>query len=238
MNKVTNAILADMKNMEFERDLGLGLKLSMKVEGQPHPINRYREIDLETQVTCDKCTLQYFIYGVFSFCPDCGSHNSLQILLKNLELVQKGMELSEKADPDLRERLLSDALNGSVSAFDGFGREVLHVNQSKTKNTKIREKKISFQNILKAQDQVRELFGFDFLSILSENELTFLKRCFQKRHLFIHKMGVVDQEYLNLTNDSKEVVGRKVSLVKSEIASLTDILRRIGHKLVSDISKS
>ena len=32
----------------------------------------------------------YAIYGVFSFCPDCGSHNSLRILRKNIEVISIG----------------------------------------------------------------------------------------------------------------------------------------------------
>jgi hypothetical protein len=39
----------------------------------------------ETALTCERCTLQYTIYGVFAFCPDCAAHNSLQILKKNFE---------------------------------------------------------------------------------------------------------------------------------------------------------
>ena len=43
------------------------------------------EKQLETEVVCVNCTLRYSVYGVFAFCPDCGQHNSLQILDKNLD---------------------------------------------------------------------------------------------------------------------------------------------------------
>lgn len=33
------------------------------------------------------CALSYSVFGLFAFCPDCSSHNSLQILIKNLGLI-------------------------------------------------------------------------------------------------------------------------------------------------------
>jgi hypothetical protein len=38
------------------------------------------------------------IYGVFGYCPDCGEHNSLQILDKNLELVIKMLDMASSAE--------------------------------------------------------------------------------------------------------------------------------------------
>ena len=71
-----------------------GIGVSMKIQpGSPHPIRYYREKKLETEVTCSGCTLQYAIYGVFGYCPDCGVHNSFQILQKNLELVAKELQI-------------------------------------------------------------------------------------------------------------------------------------------------
>ncbi len=90
MKKITDAFYKDIKNLEFEHKPrgALGINLSMKVKtGRPAPIHSYREKQLETEVICVNCTLRYSVYGVFAFCPDCGKHNSLQILNKNLELV-------------------------------------------------------------------------------------------------------------------------------------------------------
>ena len=87
MRRVTGAIVKDLKELEFDhRPRGeLGTGFSLKVKGsRPTPIRYYSEETLETKVVCDECTLRYAIYGVFAFCPDCGKHNSLQILNKNL----------------------------------------------------------------------------------------------------------------------------------------------------------
>src|ERR1700722_17571234 len=63
LNQLTGALLKDMKALEFNhRPRGaFGIGISMKVTGQPAPIRRYREKQLETEVVCDKCTLRYMI---------------------------------------------------------------------------------------------------------------------------------------------------------------------------------
>lgn len=102
-----------------------GIGISMKLQpSSPLPIRHYREKQLETEVVCDNCTLRYAIYGVFGWCPDCGVHNSLQILTKNLELARKELTLAQSADAELSNHLIGDALENVVSAFDGFGREI------------------------------------------------------------------------------------------------------------------
>jgi hypothetical protein len=194
MRKVTDAIHKDLKSLEFEhKPQGMfGIGISMKLQpSRPLPIRHYREKQLETEVVCDSCTLRYAIYGVFGWCPDCGVHNSLQILTKNLELAKKELTLAQSADPELANHLIGDALENVVSAFDGFGREICL-----RKGADIR-----FQNIAGARRRVRETFGFDFADSLSSDEWHSACRVFQKRHLLAHKMGVIDEDYLQKAND-------------------------------------
>ena len=115
----------DLKDMEFNHPprgaFGIGISMKVTRDG-PHPIRDYREKQLETEVICDKCTLRYAIFGVFGWCPDCGAHNSAQILGKNLELAKKELALAQSVEKDLAEHLIGDALENVVSAFDGFAR--------------------------------------------------------------------------------------------------------------------
>src|SRR4051794_22042083 len=109
IRKVTDAFHQDLKSFEFEHKPrgGFGIGISMKVtRSAPHPISYYREKQLETKVGCDKCTLRFAIYGVFGWCPDCGAHNSLQILSKNLELARKELSLAASVEVELAEHLV------------------------------------------------------------------------------------------------------------------------------------
>jgi hypothetical protein len=112
IRRITDAVHQDLKSLEFDHKPqgAFGIGISMKVTSSaPHPIRYYREKQLETKVVCDKCTLRFAIYGVFGWCPDCGAHNSLQILSKNLELAKKELSLAASVETDLAEHLIGDA---------------------------------------------------------------------------------------------------------------------------------
>ena len=117
IRKITDTVFKDLKSMEFESKPrgGFGIGFSLKVKpGRPVPIRYYREKQLETTVICENCSLKYAIYGVFAHCPDCGVHNSKQILYKNLELSAKEIDLANQADDEMKELLLNDALENVV----------------------------------------------------------------------------------------------------------------------------
>jgi hypothetical protein len=210
--------------MEFEhKPVGpFGIGVSMKVEASSsQPIRYYREKQLETKVTCDRCTLRFAIYGVFGWCPDCGAHNSLQILSKNLELAKKEFALAATVEADLAEHLIGDALENVVSAFDGFGREICL-----QKSAEIR-----FQNLSGARRRVQETFGFDFADELKAEAWDLACRVFQKRHLLAHKMGVIDAEYVEKAKDPRAVLGRRVGVTAEETAYAIGLVETLGQRL-------
>lgn len=229
LRMVEDAVFKDLKALEFEhKPRGpFGIGFSMKVtQSAPQPIRYYREKQLETKVTCNTCTLKFAIYGVFGWCPDCGAHNSLQILNKNLELARKQLALAATVEAELGEHLIGDALENIVSAFDGFGREVC---SKKLPN-------IRFQNLTAARRQVQEKLGFDFADGLDLETWATAVRIFQKRHLLAHKMGVVDAEYVQKANDPHAVEGRKVRVSSDEVSQAIGIVGQLGHRLFQGTS--
>jgi hypothetical protein len=243
-NQITRAFQQDMK--EFAKKLeyrspsnsfiGLNISTTFKPGSLP-PIHHYRERTLETDVVCDVCTLQYTIYGVFGFCPDCGVHNSRQILDKNLELAGKQVALANTLEGDLAAHLVGDALENVVSAFDGFGRETcrLHADGATTPAKAIN---VSFQNLAAARQKVQDLFSIDISRAVTPQNWEMICRNFQKRHLLAHKMGVVDQSYINATHDTSAVVGRKVAIEAPDVQQLASQLSLLGSYLFSQFSGS
>lgn len=227
LRKVTDALHQDLKSLEFDhKPVSFGIGLSLKVKASaPLPIRHYREKELETTVVCDHCTLRYAIYGVFGWCPDCGIHNSLQVLIKNLELAKRELALSVTAEQELADHLVGDALENAVSAFDGFGRELC-----KRKSVEIR-----FQNLAGARRKVHEALGFDFADGLRPDEWQTACCAFQKRHLLAHNMGVIDDEYVHKVNDPSAVVGRRITLTKVEVEACLGIVEAMGRRLFKGV---
>jgi hypothetical protein len=226
-------LVDELKKLEFNipprGSFGIGISLKVK-EGSPPPIRFYREKRLETKAVCTSCTLEYAIYGVFGFCPDCGIHNSLQILNKNFEHAEKELALAGSVDEEFAAQLIGDALENAISAFDGYGRETCRVHATKASDPEKAEK-LKFQNIKGAQGRVVALFHFDLAARLSPDEWQLVCRCFQKRHLLAHKMGVIDHDYINSDVDPRAIVGRKVSIDVEEVRALIANLKKVGQSI-------
>lgn len=238
INQITNAIKKDIQDWgrQLERSTRNSfIKMSVDYKSHPRPIRYYQEKKLETFVTCDVCTLGYAIFGVFAFCPDCGTHNSLQILNKNLELVEKEVAFADTIeDSEFAKRLIEDALENAVSSFDGFGRATTGAYSNKASNPD-QAKEIFFQNIEGARKKVQILFGFDLAYGMETDNWSFVARCFQKRHLLAHTMGVIDEEYVKKAHDPQAVIGRKITITPDEVIKLVGLLKTIGKDFVDNL---
>jgi hypothetical protein len=201
--------------------------------GPPLPIRYYREQSLETRVTCDQCTLQYSVFGLFAYCPDCGVHNSFQILQQNLTLTRKQLDLADSlADGDLRRHLIEDALENCVSAFDGFARETCRIRAQRSTDPP-QAQSLSFQNLPRAAQRLKALFGIDLAQSVPTTDWQAAHVAFMRRHLLAHKAGVVDQQYLDDTQQPSRLLGRRLAVESGEVRSLADITESLGRNLTN-----
>ena len=240
MRKITGAIHKDLKKLEFDHKAegAFGIGFSMKVKpGRLPPIRHYREKQLETEIICSNCTLRYAVYGVFAFCPDCGQHNSIQILNKNLEMVGKMLEMATREEKVLADKLIENALEDCVSAFDGFGREVCRIHANRAR-IPAKVEKMNFQNLEGARKGFLDLFGIDLSATVAPEEWLAAIMAFQKRHLIAHKLSIVDQDYLTKTSDTSAVVGRKIGIDASEVNRLTGIINGLALHMAAKLQRS
>lgn len=231
-------LASDLKRLEFtvEPSGPFGIGMSIKVETDLHPVRLYHEHELETHVECSSCMLLYAVYGLFGFCPNCGHHNSLQVLTTNIGIVSRMLDLSAGRDDDLRRKQIENALGNCVSLLDGFGRELCRVSSSKCSEP-AKLKKLSFQNLEGTRQKVLHLFGVDLAAGLTVDEWTTAVRGFQKRHLFAHKLGVIDDEYVERSHDPHAVVGRKVSVSEVEVRQLGETVVKLARYLNTAFTK-
>lgn len=237
LRKITDAFYRDFKKLEFDHKPkgAFGIGISMKVKrDRLTPMHYYREKTLETEVVCNVCTLRYSVYGVFAFCPDCGLHNSLQILNTNLEVVEKMLNLATGTGQELAEKLVENALEDCVSAFDGFGRELCRMHPQKSA-TPAKVKKISFQNLDGAKTNVLSTFGIDLSACVTSAEWNSVIRGFQKRHLFTHTMGVVDEDYITGTADTTAIAGRKITIDPADVREVVQVMQKVAQHLFEQL---
>jgi hypothetical protein len=237
--EVVHAFRQELKKLEFDikpprGSFGIGISMKLK-PGTPIPLKRYRELSLETNIGCSNCTLAYAVYGVFAFCPDCGEHNSLQILQNNLDLVRKQILLAEaQADAEFRRYLLEDALENCVSSFDGFARETCRIRACRSRDAG-KCTSLSFQNLRRSSDKVYGLFGINMKQAISEADWNFAQIAFMRRHLIAHRGGVIDKQFLEETGEPSQLRGRRVVTASSDVDRLCGVILAVGTFLINHL---
>lgn len=234
LRAIGDIVTRQLKKLEFNHPPrgAFGIGISMKLEEGPRaPLRHYREKALETEVECDQCTLRYSVFGVFGFCPDCGCHNSRQILQKNLDLAMKVIEFSQSAPaPEITENLVQNVLEDVVSSFDGFGRELLIAHAARATDPS-KAASVSFQSLSGADKSLQALFGRSLQAMTTPEDWQLMVRCFHKRHVLAHKGGVIDKKYIEQSGDDTAIERRKVHISANEVRTLVVAVRKLGDHL-------
>jgi len=228
LNKISGDLLKSLKKMEMKPKRNQFISIGIEVKGRATPITYYSEKELEEKVTCENCTLEYTIYGAFGYCPDCGIHNSKQIVDANFDLVIKILDIASESEKEIKSKLVENALEDCVSAFDGYARE--HCSN--------KYNKISFQNIDVARNKVLTDHSVDISTGLNQDQWSSVIEQFQKRHLLAHKMGIIDEEYINKTGGSPSLIGRKVSISEGDVRELINNLKVVAGNLFNGLPRS
>jgi hypothetical protein len=236
--KVVEELYDEFKKFELDikprGPFGIGISMKMK-RGEPIPLRQYRERTLETHICCNECALEYSVYGVFAFCPDCGNHNSYQTLQKNIDLVRKQLTLAEnQTDDDFKRHLIEDALENCVSVFDGFARESCRVRAHRG-NDSTQRSTLSFQNLPRSAKRVRELFNVEMTKGISPTDWNAVHVAFMRRHVLAHRGGVIDQQYLDETKESASLLGRRMLVTVPEVERVAKIVLVIGRSLLDQL---
>ena len=200
----------DVESSNRNQPRGL-IQLKVSVNYEPLTLHNYQERQLETEVYCDSCTLEFSVYGVFASCPCCGQLNALKVLLSSLETATKKLKLSGEGslDPELRKDFLKDALTGSVSAFDSYGKALMNSRPDTFPVARLN----LFQDI-EALDGHLQSGGNPSVeeTCLGNPVWEGLKWFFQARHIYVHNAGVVDNRFVSKQPALAHMRGRLLPL--------------------------
>ena len=155
---------------------------------------------------------------------------------RTLKVVDKMLNMATNADKELTEKLIENALEDCVSAFDGFGREICRINASKA-TVPNRVNNLSFQNLEGVKSILVQLFNLELSAGIPKEEWEIAVRSFQKRHLVAHRMGVVDTEYVRKSGDTQAIMGHKVNISTNEVRSLIRVVAMLAQHLCTELQR-
>jgi len=224
--KAEALFFARQKLQEMLKDVARESRGTLSYKPSPifkqHVSPRYKERQIDTQLTCPQCNCRFQIYGIFGYCPSCEESN-LQIYDTNWEIIKR--EIASAAN---QERALRHAYSDLVSAF-----ELFCANKAKRFNVVVP----SFQILFDARRFFKESAGVDMLAQLEASELLALRRVFQKRHVAIHGGGIIGERYVKMIPEDRLLLGKKVEMALAELELAAAATKKALTCLVKAIEK-
>ena len=220
-------------------NLGGGM-ISLEVSREKSPrasVTPPEEERLRRDVTCPDCGLTHAVFGLATWCPDCGSdiflgHLDAELQTLSQVLAQVAVR-AEELGPRIAARDLENVLEDLVSVFEAVlkfiaRRHLLGQNMSEEDVDAIIGGQIrnGFQNVRRAEQLFSVHVGGYLFDGCDPEDIELLANTFEKRHPVTHNLGVLDRKYLRNARTG-ELPGREVSVTKDELTYVLGLVLRV-----------
>jgi uncharacterized Zn finger protein (UPF0148 family) len=215
-------------NMRGNKYVQIEYKPGQRTTFLNNPIGQRPEWELE--ITCEKCQTRYSVIGSAYFCPCCG-HNAIervfnesldrvQTMIDSIADIYNMLETSQGIDKaeSMCRSIIEGTLGDIVSAFQKYAEDI-YKRLMPTQKVRVND----FQIIDKGSKLFSEAIGKGYDSWLTDEEINDMNILFQQRHLIEHNNGLIDERYIQNSNDSSYKIGQRV------IVGNSDALRLLGH---------
>lgn len=212
------------------------IEMSLK-PGRPDYVPRPLEEELRRDIVCSNCGLEHSVFGLATWCADCGQDIFLVHVDKEFQVIEKMLSAVDKRREELGARVagrdIENAIEDMVSIFEAVmkiitSRHLMKQGASADEAADILEKQIrnQYQNIKSAQEVFKKFIGIDLFEGLSDMSLEALTLIFEKRHPITHNLGIIDRKYLTRVR-SGELQGREIKVSSQEMFDMIEIARSI-----------
>lgn len=233
-----------------KKKIGTGpfsIEMSFKPSTLPH-VRRPLDEELKRDVICPHCGLDHSVYGLASWCPDCGQ----DILLTHIEseynviriMVQDIKRRKELLGPRIAAKDIENCLEDVVSIFEAvikiFTQRFL--TNSGLSNPEIYEffrTKIGnkFQSISRTEQFFTSEFQINIYDPTDSSKIKWLSDLFEKRHPITHNLGIIDRKYLEKVRTADRE-GREIRVniddIEKGITQSFDVVKSVHNKLIYD----
>jgi uncharacterized Zn finger protein (UPF0148 family) len=190
--------------------------------------------------TCEACGCRHSSVGAAFFCPACGHNSAASAFQANVETVCKTLAALSEIRRAVTEKLGKDGAedsvrqiceNGLVKLVSAFQHLAEALYEALPSQAKPQARRNAFQNLSESSELWRSTIGHGYDDMLSASELSALERFFQQRHLLAHNDGIVDQLYLDRSDDLSYSVAQRLVIRGDRVEVLADLVTRLATQL-------
>ena len=214
----------------------LSIELSFQPSQQVRPSSPVEE-ELRRDLTCPHCGLEHAVFGLATWCPDCGADLFLEHVRNEFAVIRRILAEIPNRRQSLGARVAArdaeNALEDTVSVFEAVlkimvSRHLLAKGRSSSEVDEALSRVVrnTFQNVSTAAETYKSLLNADLFEGISDGERTELDKVFAMRHPITHNLGIVDRKYLERVR-SGELRGREVSADPDRIVNAITIAERV-----------
>jgi uncharacterized Zn finger protein (UPF0148 family) len=211
--------------------------------GTPPPVQMLPEVvEAETRRTigCSTCGNHYAVYSATASCPVCGPRPAADKVLEAIDAARESLALEDRLDAEQREKLRSagvferfavDAIESVASLFEMFAREQFE-RRVDDAEALVRGKGNVFQRLDDTAELFKEHADIDLVALAGEARWQRLREAFARRHVLIHRGGMVDERFLASVPNSGLQLGQRLVIRRRDGEAALDDL----HALVAAIA--
>lgn len=228
-------------NRSQNRDSFIKMSMSYKPGHIPVPVPANAADIMTQEFTCDQCNCRYSSIGAAFFCPSCGHNSVLNTFANSVETVRKTLAaissiraaLIESADENVAEdsirHICENGLVKIVSSFQRYAEACFHKLPNAGSFTVRRN---LFQNLRESDAIWRDATGTGYTDLLDANEYDTLSLYFQQRHVLSHLDGIVDQQYIDRSNDRRFDLSQRLIVTDANVADLAAVIDKLAAGLL------
>ena len=209
------------------------VSVTMKVDSRPQQVALPPAAaePMRLKIVCSACECRYAVIGAAYFCPSCGHNAADQVFAQTIAGIRQSLgALSDVRaaipDPDAAEstsRLIVES--GLLNAVTAFQRctEALFATLPSSPTAR----RNAFQNLAEGSQFWQAQTGKGYRDHLSDDELNRLTQSFQQRHLLAHTQGIVDEDYLSKSGDTRYRLGQRIVVRTPMVRNTLDLIERL-----------
>lgn len=237
---ISGALRRDAAQWNRRQPRNSFISMTMKVDSRPQhvPLPPAAAEPMRLKIACPACACRYAVIGAAYFCPACG-HNAadqqfaqtvvgIRQSLDSLDAVRVAIPDRGTAENTVR-MIVENGLQNAVTAFQRCAEAIFSGLPSAPK-----ARRNAFQNLTEGDQLWRGVTGKMYADHLVADELAVLQRAFQQRHLLAHTQGLVDQDYLSKSGDTRYKVGQRIVVRPDMVREATALIEKLIAGLQAD----